>query len=153
MNGIISAGLNKIVFTMDRDETQTESGITKLIDMLDEYLTPNPFLKLEQTYRQCKTREKNPEKSWDEFEKRMKRFMREMNEAEMTINDRVFCIALLEGSNQAEATTINIEIIAGNKEHWGTKARMDPIMLEQTLRRFTVKENQTLTSDLIKIPV
>ena len=43
---------------MDRDETQTESGITKLIDMLDEYLTPNPFLNLEQTYRQCKTREK-----------------------------------------------------------------------------------------------
>ena len=83
----------------------------------------------------------------------MSRFMREMNEAEMTINDRVFCIALLEGSNQEKATTINIESIAGNKEHWWTKARMDPIMLEQTLRTITVKENETLTSDLIKTTV
>ena len=48
-NGITNAELNEVVITMDRDEAQTESGITKIIDMLDEYLTPNPFLNLVQT--------------------------------------------------------------------------------------------------------
>ena len=68
-NGITNAELNEVVITMDRDEAQTESGITKIIDMLDEYLTPNPFLKLAQTYRQWKRCEKGPEISWDEYVK------------------------------------------------------------------------------------
>ena len=54
MNGITNAVLNEIVNTLDRDDAQTESGITKIIDMLGEYLTLNPFLKLAQTYRQWK---------------------------------------------------------------------------------------------------
>ena len=54
-----------------------------------------------------------------------------------------FCIALQEGSNLDEATKIRIKNIAQNKGHWGTEVRMDPIVLEQTLRRFTLNENQT----------
>ena len=40
-----------------------------------------------------------------------------MNKAEMTIKDKVFCIALLEGSNREEATKIDIKNIARKKEH------------------------------------
>ena len=54
INGLTNAELNEVVITMDRDEAPTESGITKIIDMLDEYLTLNPFLELNQTYRQSK---------------------------------------------------------------------------------------------------
>ena len=50
-----NAELNEVVDAMDRDEAHTECGITKLIDMLDYYLTSNPFLKLAQTYRQWKS--------------------------------------------------------------------------------------------------
>ena len=66
-----------------------------------------------------------------------------MNEAEMTINDRLFCIALLEGSNVDEATKI-LTKTQRKKSHGGTDVRMDPIVLELTLQRFTVNENQTL---------
>ena len=71
--------------------------------------------------------------------------MREMNEAVITINDREFCIALLEGSNLDEATKFNIENTARYKRagSWGTETRMDQLILEQTLRKFTVIENQT----------
>ena len=54
----------------------------------------------------------------------------EMNEAEMTIKDRVFCIALLERCNLDEATKINIKNVARNKEHGGTELKMDQIVLE-----------------------
>ena len=48
--GITNAELNEVVMKIDRDEAQTKSGITKIIDLLlDEYLTPNPFLKMAQT--------------------------------------------------------------------------------------------------------
>ena len=96
MNGIANAELNEVVITMNRDEAHTEDGITKIVDMLDEYLTPNPFLKLAQTYRQWKRFEMGPKISWDEYTKRMKRYRREMNEAKKIINNRVFCIAILE---------------------------------------------------------
>ena len=111
--------------------------------MLDEYLTPSPFLKLAQTYRPWKRCEKVPKINWDEYIKRMKQYRRKMNEPEMTINDILFCIALLEGSNLDEATKINIEKIARNKGSSGMETRMDSAFLEQTLRKFTVKENQT----------
>ena len=45
---------------------------------------------------------KSQEIRWDEYIKRMKRYRREMNKAEMSIKDWVFCIALLEGSNREE---------------------------------------------------
>ena len=51
MNRITNAELNEAI-TMDRDEAQTELGTKKVIVMLDEYLTPNPYLNLAQTYRQ-----------------------------------------------------------------------------------------------------
>ena len=46
--------------------------------------------------------------------KRVKRYRRETNEAELASNDRVFCIALLR-SNLDEATKIDIQNIARNK--------------------------------------
>ena len=51
----------------------------------------------------------------------MKRYRMDKNEAEMTINDRVFCIAPLQGSNIDEVTKIIIENIARNKGHGGTE--------------------------------
>ena len=60
----------------------------------------------------------------------------------MIINDRVFCIALLEGSKLYEAIKTNNENIARNKGRGGTEVRMDPIVMDQALRRFTVIENE-----------
>ena len=48
-----------------------------------------------------------------------------MKEAEMTINGRVFCMALLEGSN-LEKATINIEKIARNKGPRGNGSENGP---------------------------
>ena len=121
MNGITTAELNEVDISMDRDEAHTESGITNISDVLDEYLTPNHFLELAQTYRQCKRCEKGPKISSNEYIKRMKRYRMEMNEAETTINSRVFCIALLVKSNQGEATKIFIGNKTQNKGHGGTE--------------------------------
>ena len=60
----------------------------------------------------------------------------------MIINDRVFWIALLEGSKLDEAIKTLKENLARNKGHGGTEVRMDPIVMEQALRRFTVIENE-----------
>ena len=121
MNGITTAELNEVDIRMDRDEAHTESGITSISDVLDEYLTPNRFLELAQIYRQCKKCEKGPMISSNEYMKRMKRYRMEMNEAETTIKYRVFSIALLEKSNLDEATKIFIGNKAQNKGHGGTE--------------------------------
>ena len=72
INGLTNAELIEVVIRRDRDEAHTKAGITKIIDMLDEYLTLNPFLKLAQPYRQRKRYEKGPHRSWDVHIKRMK---------------------------------------------------------------------------------
>ena len=58
----------------------------------------------------------------------------------MSINDKVFALFLPEGLNLDEARKIFTENIARNK---GYKNRIDTAILEQTLRRFAVKESQT----------
>ena len=77
------------------------------------------------TYRQRKRCKKRPDISWGKYIKRMKRYRRELKEAEMTINGRVFCMALLEGSN-LEKATINIEKIARNKGPRGNGSENGP---------------------------
>ena len=63
----------------------------------------------------------------------------------MTINNRVFCLALLEVSSLDEATKTTIVSIAQNKGSDGKETRMinDPAISEQKMRKFTTNENQT----------
>ena len=58
MNGLTNAELNEIVFTVDQDEIQTEFGVKKMIEMIDEYFKPKAFLKWAQTHREWKSCEK-----------------------------------------------------------------------------------------------
>ena len=86
---------------------------------------------------------RGPEISWDEYKIRLERYRREMNETEMTINHRLFCIAHLEGFNLDKAIKINVEYIAQNKGREGMERRIDPAILRTDVADNYLKENQT----------
>ena len=65
----------------------------------------------------------------------------------MTINDRVFSIALLEGSSLDEVTKTTIANMARNKGSGRTETRMNPAILEQKLPKITINEKQTTNNE------
>ena len=63
-----------------------------------------------------------------------------MNEAYMYICKQLYCVALLEGSKLDEATKTNLENI---KKVKNTDKKLDFGMLEMSLKKFSVSDNET----------
>ena len=112
LSAIYDPEVHDVATNTNHEDAECEDGVQNLLNLLDDHFRPNTFIrktKLWRTFRRC---EKNPETSWNEYTKKMKRLKADLLHQNLVISDDLFCIALIDGSNLDANCKLNVESVA-----------------------------------------
>ncbi len=116
MNAIIDPEVYQIATKMSRVDARQEDGLDRLMLILDEHFKPNTFIRKVALWHEFRRLEKTPEMTWTSYLKKMKKTRTHLSNLGLTINDELYCIALINESNLDAAGKLNVESIARNAD-------------------------------------
>ncbi len=116
VTAIYDSEVHDVATNMNHEDAECEEEVQNLLNLLDDHFRPNTFIRKMTLWRQFRRCEKNPETSWNEYTKRMKRLKADLLHQNFVISDDLFCIALIDGSNLDANCKLNVESVARSAE-------------------------------------
>ncbi len=141
LSAIYDPEVHDVAKNMNHEDAECEDGVQNLLNLLDDHFRSNTFIRKMTLWRQFRRCEKNPETSWNEYIKKMKRLKADLLHQNLVISDDLFCIALIDGSNLDANCKLNVESVARSAEP--TNRLTIKITQEAILRMRITEEEET----------
>ncbi len=107
MHCILDPDVAQTVHAMTDANINCEEGIHNLMETLNEYFLAKSESKLFNLWRQMRKLKKTPDIiTWDQYLKRQKKFFRELEKYGLKLDDKITCVAMIDGTNLDQNTKL-----------------------------------------------
>ena len=140
MHCIRNPDVAETVHAMTDANINCEEGIHNLMETLDEYFLSNSKSKLFNLWRQMRKWEKTPDITWDQYLKKQKKIFRDLEKYGLKLDDKITCVAMIDGTNLDQNTKLHIESVARNQSE---DKKLHPKFVDEAIRRMVSDESMT----------